>query len=212
MLLNKNKNKKYCVYIHTNKNNGKKYVGQTCMKPENRWQNGMRYSHSPHFFSAIKKYGWDNFEHEIIKDNLTKEEADKLEIYLIDKLKTRNRDYGYNISEGGGSGYSGIKMSEEQKRKISESESGKLVSLETRTKISSSIKLGKHPRATKINQYTKDGKFVRTWDCISNAANFVGIDKSGIGKCCRGEQKSAGGYIWRYYRGQKYYRNKQQAI
>lgn len=37
-------NSTYCVYIHTNKINGKKYVGQTCQKPEYRWgKNGIDY-------------------------------------------------------------------------------------------------------------------------------------------------------------------------
>lgn len=47
------------------------------------------------------KYGWDNFDHEIIASNLTLDEANNFEILLIDKLNTRNPDYGYNIASGG---------------------------------------------------------------------------------------------------------------
>ena len=65
-------NNNYCVYMHTNKINGKRYVGQTCKKPEYRWVNGKGYKGSPHFFSAIQKYGWNNFEHQIIAEKLSK--------------------------------------------------------------------------------------------------------------------------------------------
>ena len=68
----------YLVYIHTNKLNGKKYVGQTCQRPEKRWNNGKGYKLETYFGKAIKKYGWDNFEHEIVAENLTKEETKKL--------------------------------------------------------------------------------------------------------------------------------------
>ena len=35
--------------------------------PERRWGcEGRGYSGSPHFWNAISKYGWDNFEHEIL--------------------------------------------------------------------------------------------------------------------------------------------------
>ena len=72
---------KWTVYMHINKLNNKKYVGITSRNPNERWgKNGNRYKSSPHFYSAIQKYGWDNFEHIILKDNLTSEEADKLEI------------------------------------------------------------------------------------------------------------------------------------
>ena len=69
------KENKWCVYTHTNKINGKKYVGQTCQIPEKRWKNGNGYKRNPYFYNAIQKYGWDNFEHQILASDLTLEEA-----------------------------------------------------------------------------------------------------------------------------------------
>ena len=75
-----NKNGVFCVYIHKNKTNGCVYVGLTSMKPEDRWRNGCSYTHNQKFSNAIKKYGWDGFEHIIVKDGLTSEEASALEV------------------------------------------------------------------------------------------------------------------------------------
>ena len=75
--------KNYCVYSHTNKINGKVYIGLTSMKPEERWANGKHYHKGTHFRNAIDKYGWDSFEHKIIKSGLTKEEAGYWEQYYI---------------------------------------------------------------------------------------------------------------------------------
>ena len=70
--------KEWCVYKHTNKINNKVYIGMTC-KIESRFgKNGKGYLHKnkvgeytqPAFANAVKKYGWDNFSHEIINDNL----------------------------------------------------------------------------------------------------------------------------------------------
>lgn len=95
-------NGEYCVYCHTNKINGKKYIGQTKLDLDKRCgSGGQKYKGSRHFWFAIQKYGWDNFDHEIIASNLTLDEANNFEILLIDKLNTRNPDYGYNIASGG---------------------------------------------------------------------------------------------------------------
>ena len=117
----------YCVYIHTSPS-GKRYVGQTKKTPKERWDNGRGYLrkkngkyNQPAFAYAIKKYGWDNFEHEIIADNLTKVEADNFEKLLINKLDTINPKFGYNCKEGGSNG----SLSEETKRKIGKSLKGK---------------------------------------------------------------------------------------
>ena len=97
-------NGNYCVYVHTNKINGKKYVGQTCQKPEKRWNSGKGYQDNLYFWRAIQKYGWDGFEHEVVASNLTKEEADNFERLLIKKLDSTNPNKGYNLQDGGSHG------------------------------------------------------------------------------------------------------------
>ena len=113
----------YCVYVHTNKINGKKYVGQTVHgdRPHKRWDNGNGYLHCPYFYKAIQKYGWDNFEHEVVAKNLTAQEADNLEKLLIEKLNTMCPDKGYNLEPGGTKNKI---LSEVTKKKISESHIG----------------------------------------------------------------------------------------
>jgi GntP family gluconate:H+ symporter len=75
--------KDYCVYCHTNNINGKRYIGITCQKPEHRWRNGKGYINNSYFYRAIQKYGWHNFSHNILYMNLSKEDAEKIEVELI---------------------------------------------------------------------------------------------------------------------------------
>ena len=104
------------VYKHINKINGKIYIGITReKKPENRWKNGLGYKHSSHFWAAIQKYGWNNFNHEVVASRLTEQEACCMEIDLIKKYKSNNNQFGYNIAEGG----SAPKWTEESKLKNS---------------------------------------------------------------------------------------------
>ena len=79
-------NKKgYVVYKHTNKFNGKVYIGITSRSVKRRWgNNGKQYLYdNSRFANAIQKYGWDNFEHEILFEGLSKKEACQKEIELI---------------------------------------------------------------------------------------------------------------------------------
>ena len=92
--------KVYKVYIHTNKLNGKKYIGITRQEAEKRWLNGKGYIQSPKFYKAICKYGWDNFNHEIVCEGLDGLSALLKEGELIRQYQTTLDEYGYNISEG----------------------------------------------------------------------------------------------------------------
>ena len=87
----------YCVYEHVFPN-GKKYIGISS-DAEKRWRNGKGYKEQAKVFKAIKKYAWDNIKHNIILDDLTKEQAEAIEKYLIAELNTI--DNGYNVSTGG---------------------------------------------------------------------------------------------------------------
>ena len=94
--------RKYCVYCHTNRVNGKKYVGITSRRPEARWgKNGICYKHSSHFYNAIQKFGWDNFEHNVLFEGMSREEAENKEIELIAEWNLGNKKFGYNLLKGG---------------------------------------------------------------------------------------------------------------
>lgn len=89
------------VYKHTNLVNGKVYIGITSRNPADRWgTNGRGYKGQSKFFNAILKYGWDNFSHEVLVDNLTEEQAYAMERELISAYDSITN--GYNSAEGGG--------------------------------------------------------------------------------------------------------------
>lgn len=105
--------KHYSVYKHTTPK-GKVYIGLTSREPKIRWANGNGYERQV-FDHAIKKYGWENIESEVLHRDLNKDEACRLEIKLISQYKSNDNRYGYNISSGGELGFD---YTEETIRKI----------------------------------------------------------------------------------------------
>ena len=104
----------YTIYMHRNQYNGKVYIGQTCQKPEKRWNNGKGYESSPRFYNAILKYGWSSFDHIILYTELTLEQANQKEQQLIQEYHSNDERYGYNITSGGHN----FSHTEETKKKI----------------------------------------------------------------------------------------------
>lgn len=105
----------YTIYMHRNLVNDMIYIGQTRKTIEERALNGTNYKSNQLFTDDIKKYGWDNFSHEILKDGIeTQEEADFWETQYIACYDATNPDVGYNIESGGHHS-----MMESTKQKIS---------------------------------------------------------------------------------------------
>lgn len=94
----------YCVYYHKNIINNKLYIGMS-KDVTKRWKNnGKQYKPCKFFWRAIEKYGWDNFEHVIVIDNISKNMAELIEKELIKKYKTQDKNFGYNLASGGTGG------------------------------------------------------------------------------------------------------------
>ena len=215
----------YSVYKHTCPN-GKVYIGITSLKPHQRWgRNGLLYKNQV-FYSAIQKYGWTNITHEILLENLTKEEAEQAEIRLIKLYDSRNPKRGYNVEDGGythvhseavrkkmSKTRKGRSPSEQHRRALSKALTGKQMSPshiehlreshigyvmpeEQKKKISDSCK-GKGTKA--VDQLTMDGEYIRTFESIKEAMCAVNGKSSGnITQCCKGKKNHVYGFKWRY--------------
>lgn len=200
--------------MHKLKTDGRVYIGQTCCSLKERaGSNGHRYNHCPKFWYAIQKYGWDSFEHIIVKDDLTLDEANKLEEQLIKQYDSINN--GFNCVEGGRN----HTWSEEDRQKMRERNLGeknpnygKHRSEETKRKIGAAnhiVMLGKrHSEETKQKMSQSHKKYIpiicietgKIYNCPSDASiDVANIKQSGhITEVCKGKRKTAFGLHWKY--------------
>ena len=51
-------------------------------------------------------------------------------------------------------------------------------------------------RGNHVAQYTKDGILISTYKSYAEAERVTSVSNTGIRSCCKGERKTAGGYIW----------------
>ena len=160
----------YKVYEHITPS-GKRYIGLTRQPVERRWQRGAGYADNPYFYKAIKKYGWDSIQHNILAENLTAEEAARMEVDVIRQYQSDNREYGYNITEGGNVIYG----------------------------ASQKIGSANHKSAAILRIDPQTGETVR-YESMNLAAKELGISRQGIGKATRGACGSVTykGFLWQY--------------
>lgn len=162
----------WLIYKHTNKLNGKVYIGQTKQSTTLRWKNGKGYlrndNHQNSVFSnAILKYGWENFTHEILENNIpTQEEANNREIFWIKHFNSYigfENSNGYNMTLGGDTGeHLGYSVLQIDKKTLQI-----------------------------INKFPSTAEAAR---CITNKEG----NASAIRSVCEGKKHSLGGYFWCY--------------
>ena len=163
--------RKWKVYVHENKYNGKRYVGITSKTLNERWNNGKGYKNNKYLTNSIKKYGWDDgFYHYVIEENLTKSEAEQYEKDFIRLWDLRNRNNGYNMTDGG-EGTSGHFVSENNKKIASMTHKGKIISKEHREAISKKVSGNNNPFYGK--KHTEETKKLIS-DMRKNEGNFNG--------------------------------------
>ena len=205
------------IYKATNKINGKVYIGQTSHSLEWRINKHRQDSQrqDSYFYRAIRKYGFDNFDWEIIDDTATNhEELNELEKFYIKQYDSfDNKEKGYNSTSGGDYSYE-ITKKERQRRSLRAQGQnnpmygkpgtwkGKKFSKEHRKHLSEALKGRKAPwaeggnnhAATPVINMTTGEKF----DSIVEAAKKYNVVADAIGNHLRGISKTCCGCIWKY--------------
>ena len=198
------------------KNFKKRHMSHICSSNN---KNDISYDYP--FHRAIRKYGIENFEIIIIKENLTDCAMNMLENYYIEKFDLYAKNgKGYNTAKGGngGSKFKG-KTDEEMKEfgnKISKIQKGKEVSEETKRKMSESKKgENNHMYGKKLSKEDKIKKskaigasLIERWDKKGNLIDIkyqfeykeMGFDAANIRRCCLGKQNHHKGFIFKYHK------------
>ena len=108
----------YSIYKSVNKINGKVYIGFDCDWPNRKRIHKCNYSRLKYkFYNAIKKYGWDNFEWEVIYQSKDRDHTLKvMESHFIQEYDSFINGYNSTL---GGEGVFGVrrKQSQEEKNK-----------------------------------------------------------------------------------------------
>lgn len=189
------------VYCFINKINSKLYIGETVKSDYNERFNEHRSKSNNginnYFYKAIRKYSWESFDKIIIfqtdvLDNteenkkLLNDIVNKKETFYIQKYKTDNHSFGYNLTKGG-DGIVGYKHSDETKQKLSESHTGE-----------------KHWHFGKLNTYNSrtilqlslNGEIIKEWPSAAEIERQLGYKSSNVSNCCNNKIYSVHNFIF----------------
>lgn len=204
------------IYKYTSPS-GKHYIGQTVRETKRKSEHKRETSKTQtKFGKAIRKYGYENFQYEVLfklnsNDKMKlKVILDIMEKYLIRKFDSFNN--GYNLNDGG-EGNIGYKhtdetktilkitnqKSEEKSKKISNSLKGKVFTEEHKKHMSES-----RANKRKVDQFDLEGSFINTFDSLTDAAkalnqtSTVKTVMNKLSECCLEKRHTAYKYVWRY--------------
>jgi group I intron endonuclease len=218
--------KKGIIYKYTSPS-GKHYIGKTinakARKREHLCNSKVLITK---FYSAIRKYGLESFEYEVLFESvlLTNDELNILlnekEKHFIQMFDSFNN--GYNLTLGG-DGQIGFKHSEKTKAlfreqrqsysqetliKMSISAKGKIHSPETIEKIrlgntgkgmsETNKQLVSEQKSKPVIQYDLEGRFIKKWKSATQIEKELQYKRGNISRCCIKNKGTSNGYIWKF--------------
>lgn len=208
------------IYKITNQINGKNYIGQTRFTVKKRWNehifNALHTSINYPLYSAIRKYGVDNFSISLIEE-VEDEKLDEREQYWISEYNTYiGNNEGYNATLGG-EGYS---LHDKQQVYLLWDEGKTITEISTLLQIDRSIirailqtyenysitesqqrghaLLWSKRERRKIYQYTLKGEFVKQFSSLAEIEQLTQFSKRNIWEALQHPNYQACGYQWRY--------------
>ena len=209
------------IYKITNSINNKIYIGQTHYSIKERWrQHKYVASHPEHvsynspLYQAFRKYGLENFILEPVEE-CAEEKLDDREIYWINYYNSYGTN-GYNATLGG----KGNRIYKEEDIKtlwdkkynlkkicdelnISVNTVKKILNdyppfIEEREQRYLEASSDKSYESIPVKQFTLKGEYITTYPSIAEAERQTGANKSCIIRVCKGRNKYANNFQWRY--------------
>lgn len=204
------------IYLFTNKINNKQYVGLTTRDLEVRKQEHLR-NKNGYFANALKHHGVENFNLTVIDEADNLDELNALEIKYIQEFNTMYPN-GYNLCLGGGV-TDGFTHSEESKRMMSMTKKakgsmvgeknhfyGKTHTEEAKSKMSK-VHKGKVITEESRERMSKSSASAKPVRCITDGKEFISAKKAGdyygitpthISRVCRGVNKTTHGMLFEF--------------
>ena len=204
------------IYCITNNINGKQYVGKTNFSIERRWKEHCKDAKRERcekrpLYSAINKYGKDNFTVSLLEE-CSAEDSAKREEYWIDKLNTYGSS-GYNATRGGDSkkyyNYEELAQSYVELGTVQavtekyhcDKATVKVACAENNVEIASGQEINKRTRSMPVIMLDITGnEELMTFDSLHDAERYLKKKSAGhhISEVCRGIRKIAYGYKWKF--------------
>ena len=181
-------------------------VGYLSQRKSKHIQVALKKNSQFHFHRAIRKYGKDNFEFDVLKKCSSYEEAKQEEIKLIAELKPR-----YNMTLGG-DGTLGFKLTREQIERGAAKRRGLPGYWKGKKLLPHVVEFLRHrgkTRPDKLRILALGPKSIMkevvclddglVFECARRAAEHYGISCGVISSVCnKGRHKTAGGLVFRY--------------
>lgn len=207
------------IYKVVNNITQKIYVGKTECTLEKRFREHCKDAFRSRnekrpLYSAMRKYGVENFHIELIEETDNPEER---EIYWINKLDTYKN--GYNATFGGDGkkyvDYSLVLSTFKKLNSVKDTAKELDICVQTVSKVLHQNEI--YPECTSrqifkdkamtVYQYDKEGLFIQTFSSLCDAARWCSANGSSlnnkhistghISACTKGKRKTAYGYIWK---------------
>lgn len=174
------------IYKATNKINGKGYIGQTTYtlnKRKGEHERNHTYGQTYAFTLAIKKYGAEAFEWEVLDCADDIDELNAKEEQYIKEYGTLTTEWGYNLKGGGGNAF----LTDEVKRKIGQAQMGEKNHMWGVTGAN-------NPSSKRVVNLATG----RMYDSATICAQVEGVNLSHVCATCRGERGSTNNVVYRY--------------
>ena len=201
------------IYLITNFQNQKNYIGQTVNPISHRWREHVNEAYDGNksnslLHRAIVKYGASSFGNCLLEECKDSELNEKEKFYIKEYDSYYTHDKGYNMTWGG---EGVIKYNDDEilylwNQGYRNCEIARLlgakdttISLRIQSLVGSGAAQTRRADSRKISiiQYDLQGNYVKDWESASIAEKELNLSQGSISRCCNKQRTNSGNFLWK---------------